>query len=113
MLPNISISSIAKKVGEKLVHTPSFSVGSWKHYAKAMNTPYLFTKATGIVAGEAGDEMIYGRKNLMRDIAQATGGGGQIVMNVYGSDNMSVTELANAVERKLIQAQKRRTEAWA
>ena len=113
MLPNISIGSIAKKVGEKLVHSPTFSVGSWKHYAKAMNTPYLFTRATGIVAGEAGDEMIYGRKNLMRDIAEAAGGGGSIVMNVYGSDNMNVNDLANAVEQKIITMQKRRTQAWA
>lgn len=113
LLPKISIKSIAKKIGEKLTHAPSFSVGGWTRYAKAMNTPYLFTRPTGILAGEAGDEMIYGRKALMRDIAQASGGGGSIIMNVYGSDGMSVTELANAVERKLIQAQKRRTEAWA
>ena len=113
LLPRISVGSIAKKIGEKLTHAPKFSVGGWTRYAKAMNTPYLFTRPTGILAGEAGDEMIYGRKALMRDIALASGGSGQIVMNVYGSDNMSVTELANAVERKLIQTQKRRTQAWA
>ena len=89
---------------------PSISV-SWNK--KAMGNPYLFSNPTLFGAGEAGDEVLYGRKALMRDIAQATGGSGQIVMNVYGSDNMSVTELANAVERKLIQMQKRRTEAWA
>ena len=89
---------------------PKISV-DW--YKKAMGNPYLFSNATLFGAGEAGDEVLYGRKALMRDIAQATGGGGSIVMNVYGSDGMSVTELANAVERKLIQAQKRRTEAWA
>lgn len=113
LLPRISIGSIVKKIGEKLTHAPSFSVGGWTRYAKAMNTPYLFTRPTGILAGEAGDEMIYGRKNLMRDIAEAAGGGGTIIMNVYGSDNMSVNDLANAVEQKLIQAQKRRTQAWA
>ena len=36
-----------------------------------------------------------------------------IVINVYGSDNMSVNELASAVERKLIQSQQRRSQAWA
>ena len=94
--------------GEK----PSISV-DW--YKRAMQNPYMFRGATLFGAGEAGDEVLYGRNALMRDIAQAVGnaGGGQIVMNVYGSDGMSVTELANAVERKLIQAQKRRTEAWA
>lgn len=93
--------------GEK----PGISV-QW--YKKAMQQPYLFSNATLFGAGERGDEMLYGRQALLKDIAQAVGGnGGQIVMNVYGSDGMSVNELANAVERKLIQAQKRRTEAWA
>ena len=86
---------------------------SW--YKKAMENPYLFSNATLFGAGESGDEMLYGRKALLRDISEAVGnsGGGQIVMNVYGSEGMSVNELANAVERKLIQAQKRRTQAWA
>jgi phage-related minor tail protein len=112
-LPKIDIGTKSTKVGDKSVKSPTFGVGGWKHYAKAMNQPYMFTRATGIVAGEAGDEILYGRNSLMRDIAQAVGGGGGITVNVYGSDGMSVTELANAVERKLIQAQKRRTEAWA
>ena len=91
---------------------PSISV-SW--YKKAMENPYLFGNATLFGAGEAGDEVLYGRKALMRDISEAVGnnGGGQIIMNVYGSDGMSVNELASAVERKLINAQKRRTAAWA
>lgn len=90
---------------------PSISV-SW--YKKAMQEPYMFSNATLFGAGEAGDEMLYGRSALMKDIAKAVGGAsGSITVNVYGSEGMSVTELANAVERKLIQAQKRRTEAWA
>lgn len=93
--------------GEK----PKISV-QW--YKKAMQQPYLFSNATLFGAGERGDEMLYGRNALLKDIATAVGSNsGQIVMNVYGSEGMSVTELANAVERKLIQAQKRRTEAWA
>jgi len=35
-----------------------------------------------------------------------------ITVNVYGSDNMNVKELALAVEQRLIQVQKRRTLAW-
>ena len=38
--------------------------------------------------------------------------GGSITMNVYGSDNMNVHDLAAAVERRLIQAQKQRRLAW-
>ena len=90
---------------------PSVSV-SW--YKKALQAPYMFSDATFFGAGEAGDEMLYGRKALMKDIAQAvSGNGAPITVNVYGSDGMSVSELANAVERKLIQAQQRRNQAWA
>lgn len=38
--------------------------------------------------------------------------GGAVTVNVYGSDGMSVSQLASAVEQKLIQMQKRRTLAW-
>lgn len=38
--------------------------------------------------------------------------GGDITVNVYGSDGMSVSQLASAVEQKLIQMQKRRSLAW-
>jgi len=49
---------------------PSFSV-SW--YKKAMENPYMFTDATLFGAGEAGDEIMYGKKNLMNDITEAVG----------------------------------------
>ena len=51
---------------------PSISV-SWNK--KAMENPYLFSDATLFGAGEAGDEVLYGRNSLMNDIANATGGG--------------------------------------
>ena len=90
---------------------PKWSV-SW--YKKAMGQPYMFTNPTVFGAGEAGDEVLYGRHALMKDIASAVGGAsGSITVNVYGSDGMSVTDLANAVERKLIQSQQRRSQAWA
>lgn len=50
---------------------PSFSI---KWYRKAMNNPYMFENATLFGAGEAGDEIIYGRANLMRDIREAANG---------------------------------------
>ena len=91
---------------------PSISV-SW--YKKAQDNPYLFSNATLFGAGEAGDEVLYGRSNLMKDIASAVSGASLsgVVVNVYGSDNMSVNELADAVEQRLITMQKRRTQAWA
>ena len=94
--------------GEK----PGISV-QW--YKKAMQQPYMFSNATLFGAGEAGDEMLYGRNALMKDIAQAVAGASLngVVVNVYGTDNMSVNELAAAVEQRLITMQKRRTQAWA
>ena len=50
---------------------PSFHI-SW--YKKAMESPYVFSDATLFGAGEAGDEMLYGRSRLMNDIKEATQG---------------------------------------
>lgn len=94
---------------------PSINV-DW--YKRAMDNPYMFSTPTFFGAGEAGDEMLYGRAALMRDITQAVAQGGGagnapgVVVNVYGSDNMSVSQLADEVERRLIEAQKRRRLAW-
>ena len=112
-LPHFTLKTGSKDFGK--LGSIKYPVGvgvSW--YKKAMENPYLFSNATLFGAGEAGDEVLYGRNALMRDIAQAVSGNGSpITVNVYGSDGMSVNELASAVERKLINAQKRRTQAWA
>lgn len=59
---------------------PSISV-SW--HKKAMQQPYMFGKATLIGAGEAGDEMLYGRRALLSDISDAVdqNSGRQVVIN--------------------------------
>jgi hypothetical protein len=106
-LPHFSVSGkfpygIGGK-GEK----PSFSI-DW--YKKAENNPYMFQGATLFGAGERNDEILYGRKNLLEDIASVSGGD-EITINVYGG-NMNAEEIADAVERKLIQRQKRRSLAW-
>lgn len=108
-LPSISITTGHKKVGMIDVPYPKLS---WN--AKAMNNPYMFSGATLFGAGEAGDEILYGRRSLMRDISEAVGSASLngVVINVYGSDNMSVNELANAVEQRIITMQKRRTQVW-
>ena len=82
-------------------------------YRKAEDQPYMFSGATLFGAGEHNDEILYGRRQLLRDIAEASSAnGGDITINVYGSNSMSVTELASAVEQRLIEAQKRRRLAW-
>lgn len=60
---------------------PSISL-SWNK--KAMDNPYMFDGATIFGAGEAGDEVLYGRKSLMRDISEAVGS-----MNVQGESGGS------------------------
>ena len=88
---------------------PSFSI-DW--YKKAETQPYMFTDATLFGAGERNDEILYGRNQLLKDIAQATSGGDAFTINVYGTSGMDVNELADAVERKIIEAQNRRRLAW-
>ena len=67
-------------------YMPSFGV-DW--YAKAMEQPYMFNRASLIGVGEAGDEMVYGRQALLRDIREASGGGQTVNVNVTvnGADN--------------------------
>ena len=88
---------------------PSFSI-DW--YKKAETQPYMFTDATLFGAGEHNDEILYGRNQLLKDIAQATSGGDAFTINVYGTAGMDVEELADAVERRIIEAQNRRRLAW-
>lgn len=74
-LPHISIS------GEFSLTPPSVPSFGIEWYKKAVDNPMLFTEPTlfglnpstgaGKVAGEAGDEMMYGHANLMDDIAAA------------------------------------------
>lgn len=74
-LPHISISG---KFSLKPPSVPHFGI-SW--YKKAMDEPFLLTSPTifGMdslgnfrAGGENGDEMIYGKENLMRDIKEAS-----------------------------------------
>lgn len=71
-LPYFSVKGKAPfGIGGKGVK-PGISV---KWHDKAMTEPYMFSNATLFGAGETGDEMLYGRQALMRDIAEASGGG--------------------------------------
>ena len=58
---------------------PSISV-TW--HRKALADPYMFQNATLFGAGEAGDEILYGREALLRDIREAAGGGGGYTQNI-------------------------------
>lgn len=75
-IPKIELPSLPKFkiVGEFSLNPPSAPHLEVEWNAKAMNSPYLFTSPTlfGFGAGEAGAEVMYGKDNLMRDIAMAT-----------------------------------------
>ena len=111
-LPHFSLSWGSKDFGKlgTIRYPKGFDV-SW--YRKAMNQPYMFSNPTLFGAGEAGDEVLYGRHNLMRDIASAVSSMNGVTINVYGTEGMDVNDLASAVEQKIITMQKRRTQAWA
>ena len=80
-LPHFSVSggSAPWGIGGK-GSMPHVSV-SW--YRKAMGEPYLFDRPSLFGAGEAGDEMLYGRRALMQDIREAAGGNRQQITNNY------------------------------
>lgn len=80
-IPHINVSggSAPFGIGGK-GSAPKISV-SW--YAKAMDNPYLFTGATLFGAGDAGDEVVYGRTALMNDISEAVGNRGGVTNNFY------------------------------
>lgn len=77
------------------------SVGQ-DRFAKAMNQPYMFRRPTEFYAGEAGDEMLYGKSALINDIetamARSTAGGmdidrlGQMLGEIAGD------KMAEAIE---------------
>ena len=56
----------------------------------------MFSNPTLFGAGEAGDEMLYGRKALMRDIAEATSGNGGATYNI-GDITLDVSNLEDIV----------------
>jgi len=98
-LPHISVSGGEPPYGiAGKGSLPSFSI-EWN--AKAMNNPYMFSGATLFGAGEAGDEIMYGRQNLMRDIREAAGGGGTYTWNIQVDGTENPEEFANRLVREL------------
>ena len=78
---------------------PSFGV-EW--YKKAMETPYMFTEPTVFAygntlkgAGESGDEIMYGRQNLMSDIGNTVAMQNNDVVNAINTGFNKVVEMLN------------------
>lgn len=100
-LPVISIGKKSTTVDGKTASAPSFGV-SYSRYAKAMNTPYMFTKPTQFaVAGDAGDELIYGKNSLMKDIREATRSNGDIIINLSYNAADDATAMVRDIAREI------------
>lgn len=103
-LPHLSVSGgkAPYGIGGK-GSLPSFHI-NW--YKKAMSNPYVFSDATLFGAGEAGDEILYGRSRLMSDIREATQGAKNDVtinVTVNGADDPEEwgRRMANELRRQV------------
>lgn len=111
ILKNIKLPHFKLKWGE-MDFGP---LGSIK-YPKGFNVEWyakggIFNQPTIAGIGEAGAEAVLPLDPFWRKLDQMTGAG-DITINVYARDGMDVNDLAAAVERKIIETQKRRSNAW-
>lgn len=99
-LPHVSISGSFSLVPPSV---PKFGI-EW--YAKAMNEPFMLSNATLFGAGEAGNEVVYGHAQLMRDIKGAVASQQysqgnmsiqKVEINVVAKDNQSAKDIADIV----------------
>lgn len=100
-LPSLHINTATKTfLGKTITYPTGFS---WN--AKAMQQPWMFTGATLFGAGEAGDEMLYGKKALMSDISEAMDKGNgreqNVVYNITVENADSPEEFAQRLVRSL------------
>ena len=104
-LPHFSISPAGWKLGDLLKgQMPSLGI-EW--YAKGG-----IATSPVIGVGEAGPEAILPLDPFWKKLDKMTQPSGDVTINVYGSPGMDVNALAAAVEKRIIEVQKRRSAAW-
>lgn len=82
----------------------------WYANGGIFTSPTVFSNGIGV--GEAGAEAVLPLAKLWEEMDKRFDSAG-VTINVYGSDNMSVDELALKVQEKIITLQNRRRQAWA
>lgn len=95
-----------KKAGDSKLQFPNFNPIKW--YAKGG----IFNNPSVIGVGERGREAVVPLDQLWAHMDRMNASS-NVNINVYASPGMNVEDLANAVERKLIQSENRRRQAWA
>ena len=100
-IPKISLK--ANKKGDKADTSSSVR---HERFAKAMNQPYMFTKPTifNQVAGDAGDEMLYGKSSLMGDITEAMKKGGGKTVTINNTITVNGAEDPEAYMQKFVRS---------
>lgn len=115
---NLGIDKINAAIDwvNKVVPGKKLDVGHVSH----VNLPRLarggiVDSATLALIGEgSSSEAVVPLDEMWRKMAKMINGGGEVInITVNGAAGQSVEELAAAVERRLINAQKRRSQAWA
>lgn len=104
-LPHFSISPPGWKIGDLLQgKIPKLGI-SWYDKGGIFKSPSI------IGVGEKRPEFVGALDDLRDIVRQETGAG--ITINVYGSEGMNVNDLALEVQRRIIELEKRRKNAWA
>ena len=108
-LPHFSISPSGWKVSDLLKgKIPKLGI-KWYAEGGIFNAP---TVLSGV--GEAGPEAVVPLDKLWRQMEKMNTGGGDVyTINVYAREGMDVEALAREVQKRIIEANKRRTQAWA
>lgn len=110
-LPKITLNKkTASILGKSITYPTGFSI-AWHAKGGIYTRPTLLTGADGVVHGIGdvrGGEAILPLNELWKHLDSAGG----TTINVYANAGMSVTDLADEVQRRIIQMQKRRQYAW-